>query len=113
MLSIGALWRTLTQRSGPATPTQHDDAPTAEHDHAATDPRALYVPAPHPLRPELVARWEVEGLFPDATGRLRPRLRARWQVQEPGTPAWNDTRAPEVAVRRLPDPQAAEEKKAS
>jgi hypothetical protein len=113
MLSISALWRTLTQRSGPATPKQRDDAPTTEQDHAATDPRALYVPAPHPLRPELVARWEVEGLFPDATGRLRPRLRARWQVQKPGTPTWDDAWAPRVVTQRLPGPQITEEKRAS
>jgi len=34
------------------------------------------------LRPQLVARWEVVGLFPDAAGRLTPRLQARWLVQE-------------------------------
>jgi hypothetical protein len=113
MRVITTIQKALTGRSGTAAPRHSDWAPGVEQGEVPPDLRALDVPAPRPSRPELVARWEVEGLLPDATGRPRPRLRARWQVQEPGTPAWDDARTPRVAARPLTDTRATGEKRAS
>jgi hypothetical protein len=103
MRYITAIWRALTGRPRPAV----ELGPTPR------DLRALYVPAPRRSRPQLAARWEVQGLFPDATGRPTPRLGARWEVQEPGTPAWDDARAPGTAAPRQSDAASVGEAMAS
>jgi hypothetical protein len=110
---ITTILKALTGRSGTAAARQSDSAPRVKQGEEFPDLRALTIPKARPSRPELVARWEVEGLFPDATGRLRPHLRARWQVQEPGTPAWEDARAPRVAAVPLTDTRATGDKRAS